>query len=239
MLRTIFWISWMFLYLFTCLPDYWRAKRIGKKQGLQKQREFAREKAQTWAKKLLKNVGITVSVEGAENLPAPGETVVFASNHQSYFDIPVLLAYLDDAHALLARKEIGKVPLLRGWMDMLGCIYVDREDGRAAMTALREADELLRSGNSLIVFPEGTRSKSDEVGEFKAGAVRMALKAKVNVVPVAIDGTYKALEGNDWKLQRCHVRLLILPAVPTQDLTRPQQKELAQSLENIIRQAKQ
>lgn len=239
MLRTIFWIGWLFLYLAGRLPSYWRAKRIGKKEGVQKQREFARPVAQKWARLFLEKLKITVAVQGAENLPQPGQTVVFASNHQSFLDIPILLANLDDAHALLARKEIGKIPLLRGWMDMLGCIYVDREDNRSAMTALKEADKLLQSGNSLVVFPEGTRAKGDEIGEFKAGAMRMALKAEVNIVPVVIDGANKLLEAGGWRLKKGNVNLSILPQVPTRGLTRPQQKELPKQLEEMVRAAKQ
>lgn len=238
MLRTIFWGLWLFGYLLYRLPAYWRVKRMGAKGDKQGQMKEARRTANQWAKTLMKYVGITLEVHGLENLPKEGETVVFASNHQSYLDIPVLLGGLDTAYPLLARKEIGKVPLLRGWMNLIGCIYIDREDARAAMGALRQAEEMVNEGSSLIVFPEGTRSKSDKVGEFKGGVVRVAFKTGVDIVPLVIDGSYKVLEGNRWRLKRAHVRLFILPAVPTQGLSRAQQKELPGQLEEMVRQAK-
>lgn len=238
MLRTFVWVLWLFCYFIFRLPAYWKAKRLGKQGRLQEQKEFINNLVGTWARNLLKNVGVTVTVYGRENLPQKGETVVFVANHQSYFDILVTLAYLDEPHALLAKDSLGKIPFLSQWMKLLGCVYVVRDDAKASMLALRQAEETLNSGNSMIVFPEGTRSKSNNMGEFKAGAVRMAYKAGVNVVPVAIDGTYRALEGNGLKLRRCHVNMKILPAVSAAKLSREEQKQLPQKLEDMVRAAK-
>ena len=97
---------------------------------------------------------------------------------------------------------------------------------------------MLKAGKSLIVCPEGTRSKSDTMGEFKGGSMRMALKAKTPIIPVAIDGSYKSFEGNRYRLAKTDIRLVILPAVSTKELTREEQKALPNLLENMVRQAK-
>lgn len=238
MLRTIGWITWLFAYLICKVPAYQKAKKLGKRGKLQEQQTFVQQKTEQWASLLLRNVGVKVEVTGRENLPQNGETVVFAANHQSYLDIPILLANLDEPHALMAKKELDKIPFLRGWMRILGCIYVDRDDARASIAALKKAEETLKEGRSVIVCPEGTRSKSDEMGEFKAGAVRMATRAGVPVVPVAIDGSYRGLEGNGFKLKKCTVRLVILPAVETKNLTRDEQKALPAQLQEMVRVAK-
>lgn len=237
MLRTIFWISWMFGYFFVMLPKYWKAKRLGRQGKREEQQAMVRFEVKRWAQKLLRHIGTTVTVEGMDALPKD-QPVVFAANHQSYVDIPVMLGSFERAYPLMAKKELGKVPLMRGWMQLLGCVFVDRDDARAAVGALRAAEHSLARGDSFIVFPEGTRSQSNEVGEFKAGAVRIAYKAGVPIVPVVIDGTYRSLEGNHWKLQKNHVRLVILPAIPTTGMSRAAQKELPQQLEQIIRDAK-
>lgn len=237
MLRTILWIAWLFGYLFTCLPTYFKVKRLAR-QGKEEKQEIVRKKVYDWASELLKKTGVTLTVEGRENLPKDGEAVAFASNHQGYFDIPVLLSGLDFPHPLLAKKELSHVPLLSGWMNQLGCLYVDRKDMRSSMKTLKQCETVLESGSSLIICPEGTRSKSDDLGEFKAGIVRVATKAKAPIVPVAIDGTWRALEGNKFHMQRCAVRLVILPQVKTEGLTREEQKELPEKIREMIRVAK-
>ncbi len=238
MARTILWVSWLFAYLLTRLPLYWKVKRLDKQGREAEKQVIVKREVKKWSERLLRHIGVRLTVQGAENLPGPDEAVVFAANHQSFVDIPVLLYGLDEPYALLARREIGKVPLLRGWMNMLGCVYVQREDMRAAAAALKESEEWLAGGHSLIIFPEGTRARSDTMGEFKAGAVRMALKAKVRIVPVAVDGTYKALEGNGNRLTPADVRLVILPPVETAGLSKEEQRALPAKLEEMIRAAK-
>lgn len=238
MLRTIFWITWLFAYLFVSLPQYFKARRLGKQGRVEEQQAVVRQKVKKWATLLLRYTRVSLQVEGMENLPPPEEAVAFATNHQSYFDIPVLLSGLDFPRALLAKKELSRVPLLSGWMNLLGCLYVDRHDVRASVRVLNDCEALLKSGSSLIICPEGTRSKADEMGEFKPGIVRVATKAKVRIVPVAIDGTYRALEGNGFRMQKCKVRMVILPAVETANLSREEQKALPAKLEEMVRQAK-
>lgn len=238
MLKTIFWVSWMFLYFFCRLPTYFKVKRLRENGRADEAQAIIDYEVKKWAGLLLRHIGTTVVETGRENLPSAGEAVVFAANHQSYVDIPVLLANLDFPHPLLAKTALGKVPLLSLWMNVLGCFYVDRDDVRASAKALKEGEELLRSGRSVVVFPEGTRSQSDQMGEFKAGAVRMAFKTGAKIVPVAIDGSYSSLEGNRWKLQKNTVRLTILPPVETAGLAKEQQRELPGQLEKMIEQAK-
>lgn len=238
MLRTLFWLTWLFFYLVGCLPRYYKAKRLEKQGKKEEHDQLVQELVKTWATRLLKNIRMTLTVTGQENLPQPDEVVVFVCNHQSYMDIPVLLAGLDFPRALLSKKEIGQVPLLSGWMNQLGCLYVDRNDMRGSLLALKESEELLKSGSSLIVFPEGSRAKSDTMGEFKGGAMRMAFKTGVRIVPLAIDGSYKAFEGNNNRLAKSDVRLFILPGIETKMMSKEEQKELPAKLREIIREAK-
>ncbi len=231
-------VLWLLFYFLFRLPVYWKAKRLQKQGKTQEHKELVEKEVKRWATRVLRHIRLNLTVTGMENLPPKDEVVVFVCNHQSFTDIPILLAGLDFPRALLSKKEIGKVPLLSGWMNQLGCIYVERDDARAALNALKKCEELLESGSSLIVFPEGSRAKDGTLDEFKGGAVRMALKAKTRIIPLAIDGSYKALEGNGFRLRKADVRLLILPAVETETLTRPEQKELAGRLQEMIQQAK-
>lgn len=237
MFKTFLAVLWLLGYFILRLPTYWKAKRLQKQGKTQQHQQLVEAEVKRWATRVLRYIKLNLTVVGQENLPPREEVVVFVCNHQSFADIPILLGGLDFARPLLAKKEIGKVPLLSGWMNQLGCVYVEREDARAALNALKECENLLAKGSSLIVFPEGSRSKDGKLGEFKGGAVRMALRAKTRIVPLAIDGSCKVLEGNGYRLRKADVRLTILPPIETATLTRPQQKELPERLQQVISQA--
>lgn len=238
MLKTLFWLVWVLGYFIGRLPVYFKAKRLKREGRRQEVDAIMKTQVDRWVSRLFKHIGLRLTVQGRENLPKDGETVVFVSNHQSYLDIPIFLNCLDSPHALMAKRELGKVPFLGGWMNILDCVYVGREDIRAAAQAMREAEELVKGGRSIIICPEGTRSASDEMGEFKQGATRVALRTGVPIVPLAIDGSHKLLEGNRNRLRAADVRLVVLPPVDPKALSREEQKNLHKTLEGMIRAAK-
>ena len=150
-----------------------------------------------------------------------------------------MLLYLDRPHALVAKVETDRIPLVRTWMRLLDCVFIDRDNARKSMEAMNKAGELVKSGKSVVVFPEGTRSKGDQMGEFKAGAFRIASKVGADVVPVAIDGSYKIMEANGGLMKPAHVNVTILPPVPTAGLDRAQLKQLPEQVAGLIAAAKQ
>lgn len=238
MLRTLGWVIWLFGYIIGRLPLYWRAAWLARHGRMAEKNAIADKQVKRWSGRLMRHIKLDLTVAGAENLPPPEMPVVYASNHQSFLDIPVILDTLTPAPAIMARRGIMKVPLLRGWMKLLDCVIVDREDARASVAALKEGERLLRGGKSLVVFPEGTRSRGDEVAPFLPGAVRIAWKAGVPIVPLAVDGTYKGLEGGGMRVKPAKVRLTVLPRVETAGLTKEAQKALPGRLEEAIRAAK-
>lgn len=188
-----------------------------------------------WCRRILALAGVTVTVEGQENIPA-GRTCVFVANHRSYFDIPLMLAYLDAPHGVLAKQELSRIPLLNRWMKLLGCVYVVRDDVRASMRALGDATDIVSGGQSFIIFPEGTRYKGEEggIGEFKNGAFRIALKTGAPVVPVAITGARAIYEGHHHIMNPTHVTVRILPPVETAAMSRAEQKQLPEATRQAI-----
>ena len=138
----------------------------------------------------------------------------------------------------MAKIETKKIPLVRTWMKLLDCVFIDRKSPRHSMEAMRQAQALVQAGESVVVFPEGTRSKGDAMGEFKAGAFRIACKAGAPVVPVAIDGSYKIMEANHNLMKPAHVNITILPPVETAGLGRTAQHELAAQVAQAIAAAK-
>ena len=175
-LRTVI----MYIYMFGYMLLYYPVLRRGEKALAAGDREALRRIVDRhiprWCRGLLRVAGVQLIVEGRENIPAGGPAV-FVGNHRSYFDIPLVLVSFDRPHGILAKEELARIPLLSRWMHLLGCVYVQRDDVRGSVQALKDAAAVVRGGDSFTIFPEGTRYKGEEggVGEFKAGAFRIAI----------------------------------------------------------------
>jgi 1-acyl-sn-glycerol-3-phosphate acyltransferase len=185
-----------------------------------------------WSGNLLWIAGVRLNVKGFENIP--DEAVVFVSNHQGNFDIPIMFATLRKPIGFIAKIEILKMPFIRTWMKHLKCIFIDRKDVRQSLTALGNASEILNAGHSLLIFPEGTRSKSDEIHEFKAGALKVALSSSAKIVPIRIDGSYKIMEKQGIWIKPGLVNVTILPAIDTKDMSRERSKGLGDEIRELL-----
>jgi len=176
------------------------------------------ERVPAWARYVVKISGGSVEVVGLENIPKD-TAVVFVGNHQGYMDIPILLGYVDKPKAFIAKIEILKVPMLSVWMKLMQCSFLDRKDMRQSVRAMGEAVESVKKGYSLVIFPEGTRSRGGPVGEFKAGSFKLALKSGVPIIPVTIDGSWRILEETG-RLKTASVKVTLHPPIPTANLSR-------------------
>ena len=136
--------------------------------------------------------GIRFKVAGRENLPQ-GRAAVYCANHQSNVDPPVLYRAVHPRLHVLYKQEIDRIPLLARAFRMAGFIPIDRHNNESALRSIEAGASSLRSGHSFLIFPEGTRSKTDQLLPFKKGGFRMAIKAGAPIVPVAISGGRAAM----------------------------------------------
>lgn len=152
--------------------------------------------------------GIRYRVTGAGKAPA-GRAVVFCSNHQSNVDPPVLFQALHRRLHVLFKAELKKLPILGKVMLAGGFVAVERERKEASMASIDRAAGSIRSGNSFLIFPEGTRSRSSELLPFKKGGFIMAIKAQAPIVPVAISGGRDAMRKGSWLVRpvMCRIRI--------------------------------
>lgn len=211
------------------LPKYYL---LGFKRNSYQQFLYASKVSNLWGKILFKATRSTVEVIGSENIPK-GETVLIVSNHQSYMDIPALLGYLGVPFGFIAKKELGKIPIFSRWMRYFKCVFIDRKDPRKSLEAIQESINNIKSGYPQLIFPEGTRSKSNEMAEFKAGSLRIATKTNATILPVTIDGTYKIL-GKQLKISKAHVRLIIHKPISTKNLDEETKKNLSRNVHDVI-----
>ena len=145
-----------------------------------------------FSKGVLLIAGVKLEINGRELLDKK-ENYIFISNHQSYFDIPVLMQAVPNNLRFVYRKSLSKIPIFGWGMYLSGYIPIDRDNARAAMISLRKAADKIKKGISVVVFPEGTRSTEEKLGEFKRGMFVIAEEAKVKLVPITIDGSRKIL----------------------------------------------
>jgi len=186
-----------------------------------------------WARSICAASGVTVQVEGTEHL-APDRPYIFAANHQSQFDIFALQGFLGIDFRWLAKKELFKVPIWGTAMRRAGYIPIDRSHGRQAIKSLDGAAKKIAKGTSVIIFPEGTRSKDGKLQKFKSGAMRLAIKSGVPLVPVAITGTYKILPKGRLLVRSGRITIRAGRPIDTQGYKSKDKNKLAALLQEAV-----
>jgi 1-acyl-sn-glycerol-3-phosphate acyltransferase len=161
-----------------------------------------------WTNGVLFIYGISVNVFGAENIIL-GTGKVYISNHASYLDIFVQLAKIPDNVRMIYKKEINRVPLL-GWaMLAAGFISIDRKNTRKAMSQLDKAAEKIKKGLSIVIYPEGTRTRDGNVGEFKRGMFYLAEKSEADIIPVSLSNSFQLMPGGSAKVKPGTINMVI------------------------------
>jgi 1-acyl-sn-glycerol-3-phosphate acyltransferase len=170
--------------------------------------QTTRRLARFWGAEMCRVCGVEVSMRGGEKVEWDKPLIVMA-NHQSYFDIPVLYAVLPEPFGMLAKQELFRLPVFSAAMRGMRCVPIDRGNRRQSFESLRKAANQVRSGNSIVVFPEGTRSPDAFVQELKKGPFYLAEMAKVPIVPVGIRGTRDALPKDALFVRSARVQVSI------------------------------
>lgn len=181
-----------------------------------------------WTNLVLFIYGIKVNVIGAENIDTSAGKI-YISNHASYMDIFVQLAKLPDNVRMIYKKEINKVPLL-GWaMLCAGFVPLDRVNIRKAMKSLDKAAEKVKKGLSVVIYPEGTRTKDGNIGEFKKGMFFLADRSQADIIPVSLSGTFELMPIGSGKVKPGNVNMVIGKPVKYR-----KDKELLSEIRNIV-----
>jgi 1-acyl-sn-glycerol-3-phosphate acyltransferase len=193
---------------------------------------FARALVGSWSRSLLRLWGVRVKVEGLGHLPAG--PAVYAANHQSALDIPILFGHLPVDFRILHKRSLYLIPLVGWYLWSGGHIGVDRGRAFRAKRSLVRAAERIRSGTSLAVFPEGTRSPDETVQAFKRGSFVLALQAGAPVVPVSLAGVKRVVPRGLLSVRPGTVTILIHPAVATGDRPVDEAAVLAAEVRQVV-----
>ncbi len=212
MIRTVLFLIGFWLFQIAVLPPLLVVEVLRLARQRRAAQRIAVDVSRWWARWSLWMAGARVHVSGASGL-SDQQSALIVSNHMGEFDIPILLAHCGRPIAFISKAELARVPLVGRWMIHLGCIFLDRSDPRQGRVVSEQTVEALRSGSTLVIFPEGTRSDGPSVNRFKTGAARIALEAGVPVVPVSLKDTYKLKPREQREITPAQVELIIHPAI--------------------------
>ena len=189
--------------------------------------------ARVWSKMIMGTTLSPVTVIGAENLEG-ARAAVYAANHISAIDIPMLYAYLRFQFRIIAKEELFRTPCVGWYLKRSGQLPVDRSNARASIRSLNKAVESLKAGMPLVIFPEGGRAPDGHILPFMDGPFYTAIKAGVDIVPIAIVGTFELLPMDGFHLQPRPLYLVIGKPIPTTGYSLREMEPLAQQTQKII-----
>jgi 1-acyl-sn-glycerol-3-phosphate acyltransferase len=186
-----------------------------------------------WAPGLLRAGAAPLEVLGLDRLDL-SRPCLFAANHQSWVDIPALVAALPVPLLFLGKRELARVPFLGWYMETMGMVFVDRRERLEAARSVATAAERLRQGWSLLSFPEGSRTRDGRVQRFKSGGFAAAIEAGVPVVPVVLEGTGRILPRDGFRARPGRIRVVVGEPIPTAGLTRADRSALARRTQERV-----
>ena len=189
--------------------------------------------AHLWSRMILATAGCELQVEGLQNVDL-AHPYIYASNHQSAFDIPTLYVGLPVQFRIMAKKELFLYPFMGWHMKRSGQIPIERENARSSLKSLARASETVRGGTPLFVFPEGGRTPDGTIKPFLSGAFYVAIKAGVPIVPMAIVGTYEALPMNSYVIRPHPIRLIVGHPISTEGMNPREMNALASQVQQKI-----
>ena len=181
--------------------------------------------ARVWARACVRISGSPLTIRSPENLQKH-RVAVYAANHTSYMDTPVVFSALPFQFRILAKKELWSMPFIGWYLNRSGQIPIDTENPRAALSSLSAGVKALRSGMPLFVFPEGSRTPDGDLQAFLSGAAFLAIRAQVPVIPVALSGVYDLLPMHTRHLYPGELRMTVGDPIETHGMTIRQADEL-------------
>jgi 1-acyl-sn-glycerol-3-phosphate acyltransferase len=222
-----FWISFASTYLFFVPVLIFRL--FGDERS---EERFVSYSIGAYVRHIFALFGVRMIVEGLERIPRT-RRICFVANHQGLVDIALIEAAIPMRIGFIAKKEIARLPLFRAWLRALHCITIERSNPRKAREVMLRGAAKVRDGKPIVIFPEGTRSRSSRMQAFRTGSMLLPIEAAATVVPLTVDGTYRLVE-QEGRAKPGTVRLTVHNAVNAADYSLRERRLLAERLEEVI-----
>ncbi len=232
MIFTVIWTTLFSIFMLLCMVALIFVRLMKLVLNRRQYRVLVSACGRFWGRVVVLSTGSRVELSGWENIPDSGN-VCYISNHQGLFDIPVMLGFMKEQLGFIAKQELFKIPILSHWMKELHCIFIDRKNARNAVKSIEAGAEVIRSGYSIVIFPEGTRSQGTTVGPFHYGSIKLALMAEATIVPIAVNGTWRIFEQNK-RIRASRVRVKILASIPPEQSKNTDKQALMDSIRTMM-----
>ena len=221
MRKVLLWIR-----MFFCLLPIWLSSLRSRREEFPVRFQVMKH----WVNVVVNSSGAIVKATGTENIPL-AVPVYFVSNHQGSLDPFIFINTVTTPCTLVSKKENLRIPIISSWMKTMEMIAFDRSDLRASLQMVKDVAEVLKNGRPVIIYPEGTRSKSSVMGEFKPGALKPAFLAKVPVVPVTMKNSYIIDVDDD---DDSHIEIIYDKPIEYEEYKDMNTTELAEKVQGII-----
>lgn len=231
-MRTILIFIYLIIYYIISLPLFVVGWLLGLKDPDLKHR-FAQKWVCFGFRSLLFIGGIKVTVLGKENI-LDGQAALYVFNHRSFFDIIVGYVTGPSLNLFVAKDSLAHIPLISRWMRYMHCLFLDRKDIKKGMQTIKDGIELLKTGHSVFIAPEGTRSKTKKMLPFKAGSFRLADKSGCPIVPVAMNNMDECFENHLPWVKRTHVVIEYLEPIDMAGMEKSEKKKIGDLIHDII-----
>jgi 1-acyl-sn-glycerol-3-phosphate acyltransferase len=233
--RVVFWYAAAYLLLLFTYPVTLYPKYLNYKNKTERREAFAYLFMHRLSKLLFYATGSRIKVRGLENIPKD-TSVLFVSNHQGHMDSIIIEGFINKPKGFISIKEYQKAFILRTWMKHMGCVFMDRGDVRQQLMCISEAIQHLKSGHSMVVFPEGKLNDGKETLSFQKGWLRMAVKSKVPIVPITINNSHKVLSYNGRRLRPSKVEVIVSKPINIEGIKKADETEFINNVRDIILQ---
>jgi 1-acyl-sn-glycerol-3-phosphate acyltransferase len=233
MLRTIFWYVASWAYMVITLPALVRVKYLEKRCRIRERDEYANNFSMMLARGIFRLTGSSVRITGVENIPAD-RAVLFVSNHQSHMDSAIIHGYIKMRKGFIADKEVRNIPILRTWLKYMKSVFIDRTDMRHNVRCMEESLRILKEGCSMVIYPEGRLDEGKQLGEFRKGCVRLAVKAGVPIVPLTMINSHLLMARDGSKIRSASVQCIISQPIETAVMISEKETIMIQKIRNTI-----
>jgi 1-acyl-sn-glycerol-3-phosphate acyltransferase len=234
MLRTIITVTFVVVFLIVSIPIWLILLIIGLFNKNLKDKIAYNTVA--WAFGIVAFLsGVKYEVKGYENIPKD-KAVLFIGNHQSFFDVVLGYHLCPAVTGFMSKKTFEKVPLLSVWMKMNYCLFLTRTDPRQDLKLIIKAQEFIKEGISMFIFPEGTRSKNGQMADFHEASFKIATKTGCPIIPVAFTNTREVFETHLPKLKKTHVIVTFCPPVDPTALEGDNKKHIGAYVKSILQE---
>lgn len=216
-----FFLFWYSIFSLFALPIEWIIGKFNKKA---KDKSSLRIVERGF--KIIRFIaGTKTTVIGLDRIPKD-EAVLFVGNHKSYFDIVIGYSLMPNLTGFVAKKELRKVPVIAWWMKQTYCLFLDRKDTREGLKTILQGIEYIKEGISIVIFPEGTTSETDELLPFHEGSLKFAEKTGCKIIPMVQNNTRACLEEAPHGVRKAHTVIEFGEPIDIKTLTKDEKKFL-------------